>query len=1004
MTDEPQNTAVPRILIGEAEVIIAADIAGLLRDLGYEVVGMVTRGEEAVRAAEETNPDLILMDIRLEGEIDGVEASAQIRSRMDIPVVYLTAYADKDVLEAAKKTEPYGFLGKPIGLSELGNTVETAFYRHRADKRLRDSEELYRALVETTDTGYVILDQEGRVLDANSEYLRLSGHANIEEIRGRSVVEWTAEHDRNRNADEVRKCFDQGFVRNLEIDYVDKSGGITPIEINATVVSMSGGTCIVTLCRETTERKRMEDVLRESEDRFRSLIEQAADAIFVHDLDGRFLEVNQQACASLGYTRDELISMAVSDVDPDAVPRGDSRKFWPNLSVTFESRHRRKDGTTFPVEVRLGPIEYGKAKVVLGVVRDLTDRKKAEDLLRIEKQQFETLVENAPFGLVIVDEDGSFRYANPKFLETFGYSLEDVPDGSRWFLKAFADPCLRREAISTWIEDLRESRPGEQRPRIFTVKCKDGRDRVIHFRPVQLPTGRHLVTCEDITERWQAEEMLRQSEERHRILMETVPYGIGEIDCVGTITFANAAYCRLYGYSMEEMVGKSILDMQTSQAKVDRLREYLALVKRQRPSPSPWISDERTKTGELIDVQVDWDYRHDAQGEVQGFIFVVTDITERKRTEEALRASEERYKTLAENSLTGICVQQDEKLLYVNQFGANSLGYSVNELIGRPIWNLVAPEDLDMAKSFAAARLAREQAPTQYELRVLTREGETRWAEVLATVIEHEGRPAILSNLMDITERKSAQQESIEAKKAAEEANRAKSEFLANMSHELRTPLNAIIGFSEILEDQLFGPVNEAQRTHIGYIVQGGHDLLHLVGEILDLAKIESGRMRLEPSRVNVLDVLDYSTSIMKQRALRQDVALELKVAPGIEHMTILADELKLRQVMLNLLSNAVKFTPEGGNIRVEAQRVEKELIISVCDTGSGIDPSDKSRIFRAFEQVDSTLSRRHQGTGLGLALSRSLIHMHGGRIWVESEGLGKGSVFRFAIPLHGPQ
>ena len=406
----------------------------------------------------------------------------------------------------------------------------------------------------------------------------------------------------------------------------------------------------------------------------------------------------------------------------------------------------------------------------------------------------------------------------------------------------------------------------------------------------------------------------------------------------------------------------------------------------------------------MIDVQVDWDYRPDAQGELAGFIFVVTDITERKRAQEALRASEDRYRTLAENLLTGICVQQDGELVYINQFGAQSLGYSVNELIGRPIWDLVAPEDREMTKAFSAARLRREQAPARYELKVLTRNGEIRWAEVLATAIEHNGRPAILSNIMDITERKRAQEEAVEAKKAAEAASRAKSEFLANMSHELRTPLNAIIGFSEILEDQLFGPLNEAQKTHVGYIVQSGHDLLQLVGEILDLAKIESGRLSLEPSHVKIVDILENGIAIMKQRALRQDVVLELKVDPEIESMTILADELKLRQVMLNLLSNAVKFTPEGGNIRVEAQRVGEDLIISVCDTGSGIDPSDQSRIFRAFEQVDSTLSRRQQGTGLGLALSSSLIQMHGGRIWVESEGLGKGSAFRFTIPLKDPQ
>ncbi len=390
----------------------------------------------------------------------------------------------------------------------------------------------------------------------------------------------------------------------------------------------------------------------------------------------------------------------------------------------------------------------------------------------------------------------------------------------------------------------------------------------------------------------------------------------------------------------------------------------------------------------------------DDLGQVVAVGGISRDITERKSVEEELRQSEERYRILAENSLTGICVQQDGILVYVNQRGARSLGYSANELIGKSAWDFLAPDDREMVAAFGKARLQGEDVPPHYECRALTARGETRWVEILATSIMHKGSPAILANILDITDRKQAQEELIDAKDAAEAANRAKSEFLANMSHELRTPLNAIIGFSEILEDELFGPLNEAQSTHVRYIVEGGHDLLQLVSEILDLAKIESGRMRLEPARVKIGDVLENSISIMRQRALRQDLELALKVDPETESITILADELKLRQVMLNLLSNAVKFTPEKGTIRVEAQRVGEDVIISVSDTGLGIDSADASRIFKAFEQVDSTFSRRQQGTGLGLALSSSLIHMHGGRIWVESEGPGKGSTFKFAIPL----
>jgi PAS domain S-box-containing protein len=370
------------------------------------------------------------------------------------------------------------------------------------------------------------------------------------------------------------------------------------------------------------------------------------------------------------------------------------------------------------------------------------------------------------------------------------------------------------------------------------------------------------------------------------------------------------------------------------------------------------------------------------------------------RIERQQRESEDRYRTLAENSLTGIWVHQDGKLVYINQLGAQSLGYSVDELIGKQIWDLVASEDRETAKALAAARLSGKQNPARCELRVLTKTNETRWAEVLATAIEHNGSPAILSNIMDITERRQAQQELRQATNLAEKASRAKSQFLANMSHELRTPLNSVIGFSEMLGDQLVGPLNEAQKTYVGHILECGRHLLQVVGQILDLSKIESGAMGLDLSQVSVCSLLEDSLALMRQQALRQDLELELEVAPTIEGVEILADEVKLRQVMLNLLANAVKFTPETGKIKVEARTVERDLIVSVCDMGLGIDAANTSRIFEAFEQVDSTLSRQHPGTGLGLSLARRLVEMHGGRMWVESAGLGKGSTFYFSLPL----
>ncbi len=238
----------------------------------------------------------------------------------------------------------------------------------------------------------------------------------------------------------------------------------------------------------------------------------------------------------------------------------------------------------------------------------------------------------------------------------------------------------------------------------------------------------------------------------------------------------------------------------------------------------------------------------------------------------------------------------------------------------------------------------------------------------------------------------------------AESANRAKSEFLANMSHELRTPLNAIIGFSEILEDQSFGPLNRRQLHYIRHVLNSGRHLLRLISEILDLAKVESGKMDMSRSRVNVRQLLQGSLALFKTQALQDTVRLTQNISKDLEGVYIEADEMKLKQILFNLLSNAIKFTRSGGEISLNAARNGNELRISVCDTGIGLKPEDCERIFAAFEQVDSTYSRHQNGTGLGLALTRRLVQLHRGKIWAESPGEGQGSTFTFTVPLvHDP-
>ncbi len=268
--------------------------------------------------------------------------------------------------------------------------------------------------------------------------------------------------------------------------------------------------------------------------------------------------------------------------------------------------------------------------------------------------------------------------------------------------------------------------------------------------------------------------------------------------------------------------------------------------------------------------------------------------------------------------------------------------------------------------------------------------------------------------------RRQAEIESKEAKKAAEVANQAKSDFLANMSHELRTPLNHIIGFTEIVVDKEFGDLNEMQQDYLNDVLSSGQHLLSLINDILDISKVEAGKLELQPSEVDLKALLESSLTMVKEKAMRHGIGLSLDIGPV--PTTLTADERKLKQILYNLLANAVKFTPQGGSVGVKACLVENSEIqlpsqaatdqscavvahgesikVVVTDTGIGLNREDLDRIFNPFDQVEASINRRFEGTGLGLSLTKNLVALHGGRIWAESKGLGKGSRFTFITPV----
>ena len=373
------------------------------------------------------------------------------------------------------------------------------------------------------------------------------------------------------------------------------------------------------------------------------------------------------------------------------------------------------------------------------------------------------------------------------------------------------------------------------------------------------------------------------------------------------------------------------------------------------------------------------------------------DFKERSRIE----AERDRFFTL---SLDMLCIaNSDGYFKRINPSFTSTLGWSVEEMLSRPFLEFVHPDDRAATLDAVKRQTVAGEPVYRFENRYRHQNGSYR---VLSWRSVPQPGGLMFATARDVTDTKRAQAVLRAAKDAADVANRAKSDFLAKMSHELRTPLNSIIGFSEILETQSPGALNEKQRRYVANVLVSGRNLLQLINDILDLSKVEAGRMELVTAPFAIGDTLEQAREMVAPLADKKRLTLEL-IQPGALPL-VQADQTKVKQVLLNLLSNAIKFTPEGGRVRVSAESLStrgngsapdhSEVEIAVSDTGIGIAPEDLARIFKEFEQVGADANRHSQGTGLGLALTRKLIELHGGRVSVESQ-VGQGSTFRFTLP-----
>jgi PAS domain S-box-containing protein len=383
------------------------------------------------------------------------------------------------------------------------------------------------------------------------------------------------------------------------------------------------------------------------------------------------------------------------------------------------------------------------------------------------------------------------------------------------------------------------------------------------------------------------------------------------------------------------------------------------------------------------------------------------EINERKQAEELLRQNEEKYRLLFELSPVGITTLDMKGMITsCNPAVYKKGGFSEGELVGKhfskvtPFRPRDAPKFLRMFTS-----IIRGRTPPPFEIAYDQKDGTLGWTELHVALLESDGKKLGVQVLQrDITERKQMEQEiqrkreQLEAQnKELEKASRAKSDFLARMSHELRTPLNVIMGFAELMLDQVPGEINKEQRQCLDDILTSSRDLLGLINEVLDLSKVEAGKVELRLRNIALAKVVESVTSAMMAVLSQRRQGLDVNLDEGLP--LIRADEARLRQVFFNLLSNASKFTPDGGKLGIEASRKDGWCQVSVSDNGIGIKGEDLKQIFEPFYQADSSITRERKGTGLGLALVKEIVEMHGGQIWVESK-YGKGSRFIFTLPL----
>ncbi len=891
--------------------------------------------------------------------------------------------------------------GHPV-VNEAGDLVEFVGTCMDVTERKRSEDDLYRSrqmlqsILDTIPQRVFWKDWKSVYLGCNRAFAGDAGLNNPAEIVAKNDFDlpWGESAELYRADDKL--VMEQGSAKlNFEECMSRSDGSMRWLQTNKLPLRDREGkvTGVIGTYEDITERKRVEKDLQLAQ----FSLEHASDAIIWSDSQSNFVYANAAACRSFGYSREELLSLSVPDLNPH-VREENWGAFWEQIktqgSITFESQNITKQGRVFPVELTVNYLDFDGQEYSFAFARDITERKRTEERLR----KLSSAVEQSPASVVITDVQGNIEYVNPKFTQLTGYIPEEaIGQNPRMLQSGMHAVAMYRELWETVLsgrewrgEFANRKKNGE----IFwesasIVPIKDSAGKITHL----------LAVKEDISERKRAEEALKTSEKRYRLLFERNLAGVLRTSLDGRILECNPAAAQLFGYdSVEELLFVPITKVY--HASSDR-EAFLTRLKFEKILSNQELRFWR-KDGDPVWVIANFSFVEDdsAGGTIET---TLVNITERKRAEQEIRESNELVKLLLDSipeAVYGIDIHG--KCTFCNPTCLQLLDYEdAADLLGKDMHVLIhhtredgTPYPMEECHVYEAFR--RGQG-THIDDEVLWRRDGTSFPAEYWSHPMHRGGEAIgaVVTFLNITERKRFEQVLREAKEGAEAASRAKSEFLANMSHEIRTPINGIMGMTELTLDT---DLNTEQREYLSLVKSSSESLLLFFNYILDFSKVESGKLDLETIEFNLYDCVGETMKALALRAHQKGLELAYDADPEVPSRLV-GDPGRLRQILVNLVGNAIKFT-QHGEVLATIERLSQnaggiELHFKVMDTGIGIPPEKQGLLFKAFSQADSSTTRKYGGTGLGLAISARLVELMAGKIWLESSE-GNGSTFHF--------